>query len=93
MQIEKDLKKSAAEYADHAENRISMLQKAYLKKYHPRQHAHSTAAPNKKFGGKVSTLFRGRRDDSREPEPATPTEFEEGIAHITHGFQLSGFLN
>jgi hypothetical protein len=84
-QIEKELKKSEAEYADFAENRISMLQKAYLKKYHPRQYhdAHSTDAPNKRFGGKVSALFRSRRDDSREPEPATPTESEEGIADIT----------
>ncbi|KAF8260447.1 hypothetical protein EI94DRAFT_1748379 [Lactarius quietus] len=34
--IEEDLKKSAAEYADHAENKISKLQEAYFKKYHPR---------------------------------------------------------
>jgi hypothetical protein len=70
-----------------------MLQKAYLKKYHPQQYAHSTDAPNKRFGGKVSALFRRRRDDSRELEPATPTESEEGIADITHGFQLFGLLN
>jgi len=34
--IEKDLKGSAARYADFAENKISKLQQAYLKKYHPR---------------------------------------------------------
>ncbi|KAN0139934.1 Rho GTPase activation protein [Lactarius tabidus] len=33
--IEGDLKISAAKYADHAENRISKLQAAYFKKYHP----------------------------------------------------------
>jgi hypothetical protein len=36
-QIEEDLKKSAAEYADHAEKNISKLQAAYFKKYYPRR--------------------------------------------------------
>ncbi|KAI9456983.1 hypothetical protein BJY52DRAFT_1187588 [Lactarius psammicola] len=88
--IEEHLKKSAAMYAGHAENTISKLQQAYLKKYHSRQYAHSTDVaqvpqdnPNKRFGGKVSALFRGRQE---------PAKSEEGIADITHGFQL-GFLN
>ncbi|KAN0140294.1 hypothetical protein V8E53_002190 [Lactarius tabidus] len=34
--IDGDLKKSAAEYADHAEKRISRLQAAHFKKYYPR---------------------------------------------------------
>ncbi|KAH9032158.1 hypothetical protein EDB85DRAFT_1274326 [Lactarius pseudohatsudake] len=34
--IEEDLKESAAEYADHAENTVSKLQQAYFKKHHPR---------------------------------------------------------
>ncbi|KAI9439452.1 hypothetical protein BJY52DRAFT_529930 [Lactarius psammicola] len=34
--IEKDLKGSAVEYANFAQNKISKLQEAYLKKYHPR---------------------------------------------------------
>ncbi|KAI9456966.1 Rho GTPase activation protein [Lactarius psammicola] len=34
--VEEDLKKSAAKYADHAENTISKLQQAYLEKYYPR---------------------------------------------------------
>ncbi|KAH9044598.1 hypothetical protein EDB85DRAFT_471359 [Lactarius pseudohatsudake] len=34
--IEEDLNKSAANYADYAENTISKLQQAYFKKYHPR---------------------------------------------------------
>ena len=35
MRIAADLETSAAKYADHAENIISKLQKAYFKKYHP----------------------------------------------------------
>ncbi|KAI9431835.1 hypothetical protein BJY52DRAFT_1133017 [Lactarius psammicola] len=34
--IEGNLKESAAEYADHAENSVSKLQQAYFKKYHTR---------------------------------------------------------
>ncbi|KAI9430913.1 hypothetical protein H4582DRAFT_1341738 [Lactarius indigo] len=82
--IEEDLKGTAAKYADYAENTISKLQQAYLKKYYPQQCAHSTDAskcpediPNKGFGGKVSALFRGRREDSRDPEPSTKSESEE----------------
>ncbi|KAI9460478.1 Rho GTPase activation protein [Lactarius psammicola] len=56
--IEEDLNKSAANYADYAENTISKLQQAYFKKYHPR------------FGGNVSAAFHGRREVLREPEPA-----------------------
>ncbi|KAH8996989.1 hypothetical protein EDB86DRAFT_3243261 [Lactarius hatsudake] len=74
--IEEDLKGTAAKYADYAENTISKLQRAYLKKYYPQQCAHSTDAsqcpqdiPNKRFGGRVSALFRSRREDSRDPEP------------------------
>ncbi len=83
-------------YADYAESTISKLQQAYLKKYYPQQYAHSTEVserpedvPNKSFGSKVSALFHGRREDLRDPEPA---KSEEGIADITHGFQL-GLLN
>jgi hypothetical protein len=81
-QIEEYLKSSAAMYADHAENKISKLQQAYLKKFH----SHSTEVSqrpddirNKRFGGKVSALFRGRREDLRESEPA---KSEEGIAYF-----------
>ncbi|KAH9010252.1 hypothetical protein EDB84DRAFT_1136023 [Lactarius hengduanensis] len=71
--IEEDLKESAAQYADYAENTISKLQQAYLKKYYPQQYAHSTDTPQrpqdiqtKRFWGKAA-------------------EAEEGIADITHG--------
>ncbi len=85
--IEEDLEGSAAKYADHAEDTISKLQQAYLKKYHPRQYAHSTEVlqrpqdvPNKRFGGRVLALFHGKREDLREP--AKPAKSEEGIADI-----------
>ena len=86
--VEEDLKESAAQYADHVENKISKLHEAYLRKHHPQQYSHSTDilqrpedVRNKGFGGKMSALFRGRREDLRESEPT-----EEGIAGITHGF-------
>ena len=93
--VEEDLEDSATKYADHAENTILKLQQAYLKKYHPRQYAHSNDvsqhhedAPNRRLSGRVSALFRGRQEDLQGLEPKS----EEGIAHITHGFQL-GLLN
>ncbi|KAI9430908.1 hypothetical protein H4582DRAFT_1341413 [Lactarius indigo] len=35
-QIEADLEESTAEYSNHAETKVSKLQLAYLKRYHPR---------------------------------------------------------
>ncbi|KAH8997020.1 hypothetical protein EDB86DRAFT_3155043 [Lactarius hatsudake] len=74
--IKEDLKGTATKYADYAENTISKLQRAYLKKYYPQQCAHSTDAsqcpqdiPNKRFGGRVSALFRSWREDLWDPEP------------------------
>ena len=87
--IEKDLKRSTAYYADHAENEISQLQKAYSKKYHPVQRPEDVR--NKSFGGKVSALSRGRREDLREPELAKQVAkpaMSEGIA-ITRDFKVS----
>ncbi|KAH9049278.1 hypothetical protein EDB83DRAFT_2522820 [Lactarius deliciosus] len=82
--IEEDLKRSATSYADHAENKVSKLQQAYLKKYYPQQYVTPTetsqrpqSVPNKRLS-KVSALFRGRREDSpQEPEPAKPVKSEE----------------
>jgi hypothetical protein len=94
----KNLNISASHYADHAENRVSKLQQAYSRKYQPQQYAYSANvsqrpqdAPNKRFG-RVSALFRGQREDSREPEPAKATPSDEGIADVTHAFQ-PGLLN
>ncbi|KAH9065848.1 Rho GTPase activation protein [Lactarius vividus] len=71
--IEEDLNKSAANYADYAENTISKLQQAYFRKYHPR------------FGGNISAPFRGRQEVLRELEPAKSVG---GTTGITHGSQL-----
>ena len=97
--IERDLKSSAENYADYAENTVSKLQQAYLRKYQPQQHASSANISqnpqdisNKTFGLKMSSFFRSRREDSREPEPAKPAPSEEGIAEVTYALQL-GVLN
>ena len=91
--VEEGLEDSAAKYADHAENTILKLQQAYLKKYNPRQYAYSNDAsqhpedgPNRRLSGRVSALFRGRQEDSQGLEPA---KSEEGIANISHGFQVT----
>ncbi|KAF8259142.1 hypothetical protein EI94DRAFT_589570 [Lactarius quietus] len=92
MRIAEDLNESTAKYADHAENKISNLQQAYLKKYHPQQCAHSAEAlqrpedvRNKKFGGKVSALFRGRREDSRECEATKSDEVSDDDCRLAVG--------
>jgi hypothetical protein len=86
-----NLKESATRYADHVENTISKLQEAYLKKYHPLEYSRSTKASqppgdvqNKRFGGKVSALFRG----PREPELVKPAKSEEGIPILPMGSNL-----
>lgn len=65
------------------------LQQAYLKKYHPRQYTEDVPYPGRRLSSRVSALFRGRQEDSQDPEPA---KSEEGTVGITHGFQL-GLLN
>ncbi|KAH9175080.1 Rho GTPase activation protein [Lactarius sanguifluus] len=45
--IEDDLEESAAEYANHAETRVSTLQKTYLKRYHPRRPGDKGSAPSR----------------------------------------------
>jgi hypothetical protein len=97
QRIGEDLEASTAKYADYAENRISKLQQAYLKKYHPQEFRSTEVlqrpedSRNKRSGSKVSALFGGRREGFRRPEltkPA-PAKPEEGIANITHGLQVS----
>ena len=95
--IKKNLKISASIYA-HAEKRVSKLQQEYLKKNRSRQYAYSAnvsqrpqgvtplvADSNKRFGRRMSALFRGQRESQREPGPAPS---EEGIANVTIRFQL-----
>jgi hypothetical protein len=83
-----DLKRSASWYADHAENTVSKLQQAYLKKYQSQEYDYFSNASqrpqdvsNNGFGSRVSSLFRGWWEDWQGP-------FEGGITGITHGFQL-----
>lgn len=88
--IAEHLKQSTAMYADHAENKISKLQQAYLKKYATEASQRPEDVWNKKFG--VSALFRGRREYLRESEPAKPSTFEEGIPDFM-GSDLVYLLN
>jgi hypothetical protein len=97
--IENNLKISTTWYADHAENSVSKLLQAYSRKYQPQQYASSANVsprpqdvPNKKFGRRMSALFRGQREDQREPKPSEATPSDEGIADVTCGYQL-GLLN
>lgn len=76
---EQDLTESASDYANFAENRISKLQLAYLKKYYPRQYSQfSQDAPNKKLGGKKSVA--SHRQQSIMLEPA---QSDDGIGNIS----------
>ncbi len=94
-QVEEHLKISVTKYANHAENIISKLQKAYSNKYYPGRYtpSHSVVisqrsrdVPNKWFGSKVRA---GRREDTvQEPEPVKHDKSDEGIANITYILQL-----
>lgn len=76
---EKDLTESAKDYANFAENAISELQLAYLKKYYPRQYSQSSQdAPNKNLGGKKPGT--SRRQQSVMLEPALS---DDGIGNIS----------
>ncbi|KAN0140260.1 hypothetical protein V8E53_002156 [Lactarius tabidus] len=101
--INENLDISASHYAEHAEKRVLKLQQAYLKKNRSQQHAYSSnisrrpqGVPdsNKRFGRRMSALvFRGQREDQREPEPVPS---EEGISNFTLDFTIGsqlGLLN
>ncbi|KAF8256584.1 hypothetical protein EI94DRAFT_1821835 [Lactarius quietus] len=60
--IEEDLKISAAKYADHAEITIAKLQRAYLRKYHPRIGKGSAAS----HGGGKADLWEPETTKSEE---------------------------
>ncbi|KAH9059291.1 Rho GTPase activation protein [Lactarius vividus] len=94
--IEEELKGSTAKYASLAENKIAKLQEAYINKYHHRQYADSTDVsqrpedfPNKWFGDKVSTLFRGRREDWRRPEHKPEHAKSEEVSDDTCRWNVS----
>ncbi|KAH9029729.1 hypothetical protein EDB84DRAFT_224985 [Lactarius hengduanensis] len=65
--IEEDLKESAAQYADYAENTISKLQQAYLKKYYPQQYAHSTDTPQRPQDIQTKRLPRLKKASPTSP--------------------------
>lgn len=79
--METNLTESASNYARYAEDTISTLQKAYLKKYHPRQYSHSTQdAPNIKPEGKKSGASRQQKI-MLETEPA---QSDDGITDLSN---------
>lgn len=88
------LKASAGSYADYAETKVLNLQHtAYSRKQRPQSYVDSASisqrsqdVPNKRFGSRVSALFRGRREDLRELESVKATPSDDGNAKDTHGF-------
>jgi len=90
--LEAQLDASVTKYANHAEDIISKLQKAYLKKHYPGKYtpSHSVGilqrsqdVPNKRVGGKVRA---GRQEDT--VQELEPVKHDEGIANITYILQL-----
>ncbi|KAH8986368.1 hypothetical protein EDB92DRAFT_1949282 [Lactarius akahatsu] len=84
--VEEGLEKSAAKYADHAENTILKLQQAYLKKHNPRQYPQSTDVsqysqdvPNRRFGNKASAQFGGRQKNVGGLEPSKSEEVSDDL--------------
>ena len=91
-----NLNVSASCYADHAENKVSRLQQAYLRKYQPQQYAYSANVSQRPQGDPYSGFghFVNKRSapyglpeywQGFEPTNAAPSE--EGIADATHVFQ------
>jgi hypothetical protein len=83
---------SASAYADYVENTVLKLQQAYSRKYQPQQNVSRQPQDprNKKPRNMVAALFRGRREDQREPEPTQVASSDEGIANVAvpMGFNL-----
>ncbi|KAI9455781.1 hypothetical protein BJY52DRAFT_622458 [Lactarius psammicola] len=80
MRLSEELKKSAEDYANHAENTLSKLGRVYLKRYQdyvrpveiPRR---TPDISNKSIGSRFSSLFRGRREtEGTESDVAEPEE-------------------
>ncbi|KAN0140303.1 hypothetical protein V8E53_002199 [Lactarius tabidus] len=87
-QIEEDLKKSAAEYADHAEKKISRLQAAYFKKYYPRrfrgqQDGFKEAEPAKSEGD-ISNEFRKFGSQNWSSELVSDNDFRSAVNVLNH---------
>ena len=82
----RNLEKSALLYADHAENKVSNLQQAYLRKYQSQQYAYSANVsprpqdiPSKRFGSRVPALFL---------VGGKLLSLLMKVVHVTYGFQL-----
>lgn len=81
------MKKSAEDYANHAESTLSKLGRVYLKKYQDyarhtevQRRTPEPSNSSKKIGSKFSSLFRGWRDT--EGVEADVAELEEEGASI-----------
>lgn len=80
--LKEELKKSAEDYANHAESTLSKLGQVYWKKYQdyvrPAEVPKRTPEPShssKKIGSKISSLFRSRREtEGIEADVAEPEE-------------------
>ena len=90
-----DLDGSASWYADHAENEVSQLQQAYMRKYQPQQYAYSSNVSQRpqddqydRFGSMRSASFSLPASCWQGFESASAAPSEEGIADVTHAFQL-----
>ena len=90
-----ELDVSASCYADHAENKISQLQKEYLRIYKPQQYAYSANVSQRPqddprsfdgFGGMRSAPYNLPAEYWQGFESASAAPSEEGIADVTHEF-------
>lgn len=87
--LKEELRKSAEEYANHAESTLSKLGRVYLKKYQdyirPPEMLRRTPDPsNKRIGSRFSSLFRGRREtEGTESDAAEPEEVGASITLMT----------
>ena len=88
-----DLDGSAWWYADHAENEVSQLQQAYMRKYQPQQCAYSSNVSQRPQDDQYNRFGSMRSASYSLPayrqgfESASAAPFEEGIADVTHAFQ------
>ena len=89
-----DLYGSTSWYARHAENKVSWLQQAYMRKYQPQRYAYSANVsqrpqedPYDEFGSMSSAPY-GLPKYWQVFESASAVPTDEGIADVTHSFQL-----
>lgn len=96
--LKEELRKSAEDYANHAESTLSKLGRVYLKKYQdyvrPAEVPRRTPDPstsNKKIGSRFSSLFRGRREtEATEADVAEPEEVvsEDDCRKTVHSLNI-----